>query len=195
MRSILNFVVIALIAFGIYKYLGDDSFENVTVQGDAVAVDAGNFVAEFSISGGFERTLMLFGGGYFKDSNLINPISLSGLNIAAAKSIYAQYPDFHRCSSPGASLAIPRTKNLNLIPADNQVLEELRATIKEHERNFSNGEDRICVSLTGNTLNVLSNEVQGKNSTDDLRIIHRIPPQPFYLITSSERLNCKNLLE
>ena len=195
MKAILKLAVIAVAAFGLYNYFGNGSFENVTVAGEVVAVDAGNFVAEFSISGNFRKTYMIFGGGYFKNKNLINPISLSGLNVADAKNIYTQYPDFHRCSSPGASLAIPKTKHLNLIPADKQVLDELRASIKEYERNFSKGEDRICVSLTGKTLRTRSTEVPGKNSTEDMIMVHHIPPQPFYLITSSQRVNCKNLLD
>ncbi len=195
MKAILKLAVIALGAFGLYNYFSNGSFENVTVTGDAVVVDAGNFISEFSISGEFQKTYMVFGGGYFKNKNLINPISLSGLNIADAKNIYAQFPDFHRCSSPGASLAIPKTKHLNIIPADNQVLDELRASIKEHERNFSKGKERICVSLTGKTLDTQSTEVPGKNSTEDMIIIHQIPRQPFYLITSSARVSCKNLLD
>jgi len=195
MKAILKLAVVAFGAFGLYHYFSSGSFENVSQADDVVAVDAGNFVVEFSISGEFQKTYMVFGGGYFENKNLINPISLSGLNIADAMNIYAQYPDFYRCSSPGASLAIPKTKHLNLIPADKQVLDELRALIKEHERNFSKGEERICVSLTGKTLHTQSTEVAGKNSTEDMIIIHQIPPQPFYLITSGARVNCKNLLD
>ena len=75
MKAILKLAVIALAAFGLYNYFGNGSFENVTVAGEVVAVDAGNFVAEFSISGNFRKTYMIFGGGYFKNKNLINPMS------------------------------------------------------------------------------------------------------------------------
>ena len=79
--------------------------------------------------------------------------------------------------------------------ATKTVLEELKASLRKHESNFSKGEERICVSLTGKTLAAQSTEIVGKNSTEDMKIIHHVPAQAFYLITASERPECKTLLE
>ena len=81
------------------------------------------------------------------------------------------------------------------LPPESVATLDRNTQIKEHERNFSKGKERICVSLTGKTLDTQSTEVPGKNSTEDMIVMHHIPPQPFYLITSSERVNCKNLLD
>ena len=134
---------------------------------------------------------MLFGGGYSKDKSSINPITLFGLGIVDAKNIYARYPDFHRCDSPGAALAQPKVKWLNLIPADKQALNELRESIKKFEDNLGQDGDRVCVSLVGKTLLMKSAKVpimqMDKNG--------KLHPPTYHLIRSSKRINCRDLLD
>ncbi len=206
MNAIFKFIFIVLVVSGLYHYsaqpssepladnsheLGNDSYENIIIDGDTVTVDVVDYVANFWVSGEFQDTYMLFGGSYSGNIRLINPVSLSGIEIVDAKEIYARYPDFHRCKSPGASLAIPKVEYLRLIPADKQALDELKLTIKEYKKNFRNHKDRVCVSLTGKTLDMQSAEVPGIN----IDIKDQLPRQTFHLINSSKRINCKNLLE
>ena len=47
MKAILKLAVMVLVAFSLYNYFSNGSSANVTVAGEQVAVDAGNFVAEF----------------------------------------------------------------------------------------------------------------------------------------------------
>jgi hypothetical protein len=153
-----------------------------------VTVDAGDYDLKFEALREYQKTYMLFGGSYSKDKSSINPITLFGLGIVDAKNIYARYPDFHRCESPGAALAQPKVKWLNLIPADKQALYELRKSLKDHEDNLGQDGDRVCVSLVGNTLRM-------KSKDPVLRFMNGKPYTPTYqLITSSERINCRNLL-
>ena len=191
MNAVFKLIIIVLVVSGLYYYLNDDSHGNITIEGDAVTVDVGDYEAKFSVSGGFQTTYMLFGGRYFKNKKLIGPVSLSGLVIVDAKNIYARYPDFHRCNSPGASLAKPKVEHLNLIPADEQVLDELKLTIQEYKDNLRNHMDRVCVSLIGKTLDMQSAKVPGMN----IDIKDQLPRQTFHLINSSKRINCKYLLD
>ena len=194
MKSLLTLIVIVFAIWGLYSFLNDPT-EHITVASSSVTVDAGDFVAELSVTGEYKKTYMLFGGAYFKNKNLINPIVLSGLGIVDAKRIYARYPDFHRCSSPGASLAQPKVKSLSLIPVDKRAFNELLDSINKHENFFASGDERICVSLSGKTLSPVSTEFVGKNSTEEMRMLFQIPQESFYLINSAEILNCKNLLD
>ena len=156
-----------------------------------VIVDVGDYKAEFLAFLEFQKTYMIFGGGYYQNKNLINPIVLSGLGMVDAKRIYARYPDFYRCASPGAALAQPRVKQLNLIPATQQVLDELRASLEEFEYQLGNDGDRVCVTLVGKTLDMRSAMVPGHTvDTKD-----QLPRQTFQLIHSSQRVDCRSLLD
>ena len=191
MKAVFILVVVVLVALGLYNHFIKDPLKNIVIEDDAVTVDVSDYVAKFSVSREFQETYMIFGGSYLKNKKLINPIWLAGLGIVDAKSIYARYPDFHRCNSPGASLAKPKVEDLNLIPANEEVLDELRESIEEYEDNFADNGDRVCVSLVGKTLNIESAKVPEKN----IDIKDHLPAQAFYLIDSSQRVNCKNLLD
>ena len=191
MKTFLILIVMGLAILGTYAYVTKSSLEHITVKNDAVAVDTGDYIVKFSPSGEFREIYMLFGGEYSNDKLLINPITLFGLEMASAKSIYASYPDFYRCTSPGAELAKPRVEDLNLIPADTSVLYELKETIKEYDDNFASDGDRVCVALIGKALSMQSAEVTGK----DIDIKDRLQPRDFYLVNSSNRVDCKNLLD
>ena len=191
MKAVLALVFIGLATAGSYIYSNSASLENITIDGDTVTVDVGDYEAKFLAFLDFRKTYMLFGGGYFQNKNLINPIVLSGLGIVDAKRIYRRYPDFHRCKSPGAALAQPKVKHLNLIPADHRVLAELKATIAEHKENLGSDGDRVCVSLIGKTLDMRSAIVPGH----DIDIQDQLPRQTFHLIDSSQRVDCRSLLD
>ncbi len=198
MKAFFTLVLVAVVALGVYNYLKDnllyapftaDFPEHITVEGDSVTVDAGDYDLNFEALREYQKTYMLFGGSYSKDKSSINPITLFGLGIVDAKNIYARYPDFHRCESPGAALAQPKVKWLNLIPADKQALYELRKSLKNHKDNLGQDGDRVCVSLVGKTLRM-------KSKDPILYFMNGKPYTPTYqLITSSKRINCRNLLD
>ena len=191
MRTVFILAIMALVASGFYNYFVRNPLKHTTIEKDAVAVDMGEYTVKFSAVKEFRETYMLFGGEYYNDKKLINPIWLSGLGIADAKNIYARYPDFYSCKSPGASLAQPMVIDLDLIPADTRILDELRESIKEYEENFANKGDRVCVALYGKTLEMQSAEVHGQN----IDIKDKLQPRTYRLINSSQRINCKNILD
>ena len=200
MKAFFTLVLIVFVAFGVYNYLNnhllsihfsDDLPKHITVEGDSVTVDAGDYDVRFEALREYQKTYMLFGGGYSKDKSSINPITLFGLGIVDAKNIYARYPDFHRCASPGAALAQPKVKWLNLIPADKQALYELRKSIKEFEDNLGQNGDRVCLSLVGKTLLMKSAKVPVMQMDSN----GKLHPPTYHLISSSKRINCRNLLD
>jgi len=213
MKALIILIALMLAGWGLYNYTAERSegtnvtgsdlamgsgeivlADNITMTGNSVTVDAGNFISELTVIGDYRETYMLFGGEHFENKNLVTPIILSGLGIADAKNIYAQYPDFHMCASPGASLAKPIVEMLSLIPAHKQAFNNLLDSIKKHKKNFASGKERICVSLSGKTLTPDYTEIVGKNSTEQERRLYRIPQGPFHLINSVKLLDCKGLL-
>ena len=193
MKTLLTLIVIVFAIWRLYGFLKDPT-EHITVASSTVTVDAGDFVAELSVTGEYKKTYMIFGGTYFKDKQFIRSISLSGLRIAYAKRIYARYPDFHLCASPGAALAQPKVESLDLIPVDKRAFNELLDSVNKHQENFANGDERICVSLSGKTLSPDYTDIVGKNSTEEMRYLFKIPQGSYYLINSAKILDCKNLL-
>ncbi len=73
MKSLLTFIVIVFEIWRLYSFL-EDPTAHITVASSSVTVDAGDFVAELSVTGDYQKTYMIFGGSYFKNKNLINPI-------------------------------------------------------------------------------------------------------------------------
>ena len=191
MKTFLILIVLILIALGLYYYISDGQSGNVVIEGNEVTVDAGDFQAVFLASDEFSETFMLFGGDYFNTKNLINPVILFGLGIANAKDIYAQYPDFHRCSSAGASLAKEKIEDLNLIPANESVLDGLKAIIEEFKDSLASSGGRVCVTLTGKILDIQTVEIP----EEDIDILDKFPLQDYYLIDSSKSIDCVSLLE
>ncbi len=191
MKAVLALILIGPVVAGSYNSSNSHAMKNISIEGDVVTVDVGDYKAKFLAFLEFQKTYMIFGGGYFQNKNLINPIVLSGIGMVDAKRIYSRYPDFHRCASPGAALAQLKVKQLNLIPANQQVLDELRSSIKESEQNLGNDGDRVCVTLVGKTLDMRSAMVPGH--TIDIK--DQLPLQTFHLIHSSQSVDCKSLLD
>ncbi len=190
MKAVLAWVVIGLIVVGSYSCSSGGSPVQITMETEVVTYDEGDYGEKLLSSEEFQNIYMLFGGESVEHKNLPNPITLAGLEIADAKPIYARYPDFHRCASPGAALAQPKVEHLNLIPADVQVLDELKATLQEYEYNLGSDGDRVCVSLTGEIQVIRSALPEHR-----IGILDRPLRQTYHLIDSSERVYCKSLLD
>ncbi|MDP3963331.1 MAG: hypothetical protein Q8Q39_02435 [bacterium] len=181
----------ALLVFGFYDHFIRDPLNHIAVENNSVTVDAGDYDVKFSYSGDFQETYMIFGGQYYSDENMINPIWLSGLRLTDAKAMYARYPDFYQCKSAGAPVAQQLVTDLNLIPANVGALDELQEAIEAADENLRNNGDRVCVALAGKTLVMQSAEVPGKN----IDIKDQLQPRSFRSVHSSQRINCKDILE
>lgn len=127
-------------------------------------------------------------------SDAFSSISLAELPIRAARSIYASYPDFHLCKSPGAPLAQSSVVDLDIVPAGSGVLKKLRKVLAQHKASIHQGGDRVCVKLEGEVLKLTSAIVREMNEN----IIDRLPPQvhhEYFFVESAELIDAKEALE
>ena len=169
---------------------------------DAVQMDEeGEFVVEVGeLNVHFERiepiseTYMIFGGQYLRHKNAISSVSLSTLSMEDARPIYANYPDFHMCASPGAALAKEAVGHMNIIPANSDVMDSLKEVLSEHRKSLQEGGDRVCVRLEGATLEMTAAIVPKVNED----IIDELPSHAFsdyVLVELAEIVDAQTALE
>ena len=93
----------------------------------------------------------------------------------------------------GAPLAQSKVQQLNLIPIDDQALNELKLTIQEYNDNLAGSGDRVCVGIIGKALEMQSAMVKAAEEETDIK--DDLPPQTYYLVNVSESVDCKALLK
>ncbi len=148
----------------------------------------------FDRTGDFSETYMLFGATDFSRSDLPFEISLSGIKLDKAMSIYERYPDFYKCKSPGAAVAQKALLSLHIIPEDPEVLDILRNAVSQFEKNLRNDGDRIFVELEGEVLkntSVIMRKVNG-DVTDQIPSNMR---RGYYLVKSAKIIEAKIVLK
>jgi hypothetical protein len=133
---------------------------------------------------------MVFGGGHLDHPNAIANVTLAGLSVRHAKPIYRRYPDFHRCASPGASLAKDKIIQLDMVPADGETLAFLKESLEEFDESIRGDGDRVCVELHGTRLTLTSAEIRevGQDVTDTIQMDN------FYLVDAASRVECRQVL-
>ena len=196
MKFFLILLILGLIGAGLYfsgvlkpGSMGKSS--NVTLTESGASVDLADVKVDFSVTEEFSGDYMLFGGSYLSHKNAVVPTVLSGLHMDDVKDIYKDYPDFHKCASPGASLAKPLVLSLDFIPMDSSVLKELKDAINTFHANIKNDGDRVCVSISGNYLQLKKATIKA-NSAD---VTSKYGNLNFRLVDSAEMIDCKNFLE
>lgn len=156
-----------------------------SISGEEVIVPLTKMDVHFKRAGEFSDTYMVFGGGYFNQTDVINKITICGIPIDKAISIYERYPDFDKCESPGAALAQNALIDLNIITVDSEVLNILKNVISQHEKTLERGGDRIFVKLEGETLEMTSVIMRKYNRN----VMDQFPSQMrhgYYLVRSAE---------
>ncbi|NIO28661.1 MAG: hypothetical protein GTO29_08920 [Candidatus Latescibacteria bacterium] len=156
-----------------------------SITTDEVIVKADKLDVHFSRIRSFANTYVIFGGIEMNQSAAISKISLSGLEINIARSIYSRYPDFHMCKSPGAPLAQREVRDLDIVPANSNVMKNLKKTLALHKKSLEPDGKRVCVRLEGEVLKLKSAIVRQLNED----ITSQLPPQvhhDYYLVESAE---------
>lgn len=189
-----NFVLFGVAAIGAsftFSGCGRTSLAVSTSDTDAV-VKTADLEVRFRRTEQWSETYMIFGGLSIDHKNSINNVTLVGLNLDDARRIHSQHPDFHRCSSPGARSAQSMTEQLNLVPSDAGVLEELRAAFADHEASLQNGGERVCVRVEGAALELESVRLRA----DGTDITSQTPFNriDYYLVTFAERVDSATAL-
>ena len=192
MGKIAAVVVLAAVVAGVFFVVSGKESVGVTVAEARVFVETKDLDVEFTRAESISETYMLFGGTAVHHGNAISKITLSGLKMSTARKIHKRYPNFYKCASPGAAMAKPRVKQLDVVPADAKVLEVLEQALNQFNENIRNGGDRICVRITGARLELDTATVRelGEDMTPKLKQ-HK---QHYVLVTDAEKLEAKPLL-
>jgi hypothetical protein len=163
-------------------------------EDDELIVDAGDLDVYFELIEPISETYMVFGGQHVKHNNAVGSVTLATLSMADAILIYDRYPDFHRCSSPGAVQAKKAVNQMNIVAADSDVLEALKAVLSEHNDSIRQGGDRVCVRLDGAVLEMTAAVVRAA----DEDIMDDLPRQArtnFFYVESAEIVDAQSALE
>ena len=171
------------------------SKETARIDDDGdLAVETADFDVYFELLDSFSETYMVFGGGQSRHKNSFSKITLSTISMEDVRPIYADYPDFHKCSSPGASLAKEAVGQMNIVPADSSVLNSLEEVLSEHEASFKDGGDRVSVYLEGHMLELTSVIVRkvDEDITDKLPKHSR---ENYFLVESVEIVDTQEAIE
>lgn len=189
-RIIVYFLPVVLLISG----CSQSSQPGPSIRGEQVIVATSTTDVHFQRVAYFSGTYMIFGGGDFSHADLIARLSISGIPLDKAISIYERYPDFYRCKSPGAALAQNSLIDLDIIPADPEVADIVKDAISQFETRFKNDGDRIFVRLEGEALEMTSAIVREWNED----VMDQYPAQMrdgYYLVTSAEVIEARVVFE
>ncbi|MCP3914767.1 MAG: hypothetical protein GY711_04305 [bacterium] len=163
-----------------------------TVTASEVQVSTSKMDVTLDRKQSFDDTYMIFGGMPTNRDDMFTKITVVGLSMDDARPIYSRYPDFHTCKSAGASLAQQATKQMDIVPASDEVLEQLNETLAAHEESLRSGGDRVCVKLDGDVLQLAS------ATAADQDITGQLPPQlmhDYFLVQSAKIVDAKSALD
>ncbi len=178
---------------GIIFLLANCGESGPTITDNEVIVKTGSMDVHFSRGKLFAQTYLIFGGIEMKQSDAIAKISLSGLELSTARFIYSRYPDFYACKSPGAPLAQKAIRQVEIVPADSKVMDDLRKTLADHQASLQESGKRVCVRLEGEVLK-LESAVIRENNQD---VTNELPPQmhhEYYFVKSAEMIDAQEAL-
>jgi len=196
----LIYVVTIIAAMAIAASCGQDSTtidednEPYVEEDNELYVEAGDFDVYFKLVEPFSETFMLFGGDPVTHKGAFNNFWLAGISMEDAPPIYAKYPDFYRCASPGAARAKKALKTMNIVTADSYVLAALNEAVAELNNRIGRGGDRVAVRLEGVTLEMTAAVV--RQADED--IMDQLPKQArsnYFLVESVEMVEAQAELE
>ncbi len=182
-----------ILILGIIFLLANCGESGPTITDNEVIVKTGSMDVHFSRGKLFAQTYLIFGGIEMKQSDAIAKISLSGLELSTARFIYSRYPDFYACKSPGAPLAQKAIRQVEIVPADSKVMDDLRKTLADHQASLQESGKRVCVRLEGEVLK-LESAVIRENNQD---VTNELPPQmhhEYYFVKSAEMIDAQEAL-
>lgn len=119
------------------------------VEGRAVVRTSDGVETRFTRVGALDETWMLFGGDATQRRGSLTHATTSGLPIRHARVIAARYPDFHRCSSPGAAQAKNFIENVAFVATDRAARDTLGEALALFQERLGQNGDRTCVRVKG----------------------------------------------
>jgi hypothetical protein len=194
MGRLIAFVLLAAAGYILVSYVGL-SPSNVHMDGEMVVVDVDQVEGRFYSGAPFSDTYMVFGGHGQRLRNSVTDALIAGLPIQDARMISSSYPDFHRCSSPGADTAKQLIQDLSFVARNRGVAKTLAKAVKLHGERIRGSGERTCVSVSGQRLSLAS--VKLKEPPIDITgdVAPMYAKTDIYLADDAEIEDCAALLE
>jgi hypothetical protein len=184
-------LIIGVVGFVVMNR-GDST--NVTVATGEITVHMKDLDVCFTRDDRFSSTYMLFGGDHMTDKRMIIPLFISGVDAEDGKDIAVQYPDFWMCKSPGASRAQSCCMQLNLVPSNADITEDIKDTIANFKESLGDEEDRVCIKLQGDILRLKSVIFVEQNEDITSQLARQFESMDCRFITRAEQVGWKQVL-
>jgi hypothetical protein len=162
MGRLLAIVLFLLAGYGLVNAI--DPGAAVRIEGRNVIVRTDDFEARFARLAPFSDSYMVFGGLNDQPKNSLTHATVATLAMRHAEAIHQRYPDFHRCSSPGAAQAKRWIEQMDFIGANRRTRKALVDVIDRHERSLRSGGDRVCLRVSGAELALESLKLRADGS-------------------------------
>jgi hypothetical protein len=183
-----------LIVAAIFTWFGqNDVTVETTEMGTVKYTD--DFKVYLTQTENIVESFMIFGGHLDKKlHNSISDYSFGALEINEAAAIKRNYPNFHLCKSPGATIAQRKIQTLSLIAENQEASDILEDTVALHDERLYEGGARVCVELRGyqvepTTILLKENDMDISND-----IIPSLRNMAFYLISGAEIRECQTIM-
>ncbi|MAG30931.1 MAG: hypothetical protein CL908_08585 [Deltaproteobacteria bacterium] len=164
------------------------------IDGRTVLRTANQIEGRFTRLGVVEETYMLFGGDGQQRRNQLTHATLAGLPIRHARAIAQQYPDFHRCKSPGAPQAQRLTESMNLVAANRSTRGTLIEALDLFEERLQSGGDRTCLRVRGSELVLDSVRIPEEDRDISSDVVPALSRSRFLLAEDARIEDCLPLL-
>lgn len=192
MRLSITAFVIVIAVFWLNHH-GNDVTVETTAMGTIKYTD--DFKVHLTQTESVFDTFMIFGGHHDKRlQNSISDYSFGMLAIEEAAAIKRDHPDFHRCDSPGASIAKQKIRNLSLIAENEEAADILEETIALHDERLRENGERTCVELRGYKVEPSTILLKDNDMDISKDIIPSLRNISFYLINGAEIRDCQSII-
>ena len=159
-------------------------------EGRSLRIRTDDFEARFFRGSPFSGGAMLFGGLGDEAPNAFWNAHMAWIDLAEARWLMQEYPDFHRCSSPGADHAKRMIQDHALIAANGRVRATLQDAVLQHEAAVRSGGDRICLQFAGEDLELEDAKLQMTGQSLDTRIMKAFEKTRFRFVTDARIVDC-----
>lgn len=166
------------------------------MEGREVVREVDRVTARFTKVGSLDESYMLFGGDAAQRSNQINHATVAGLATHHARFIAERYPDFHMCSSPGASQAKRLIEPMSIVATNRAAVSELQRALELFEERLQSGGERTCVHVVGAPMTLDSVHLDLGETREDItgEFAAMAEQAAFVLAESVEIEDCQTLL-
>ena len=119
------------------------------VEGREVVSEMWDFEVRYTKADPVHDSYMIFGGDAKQRRNQFGHATVAALPIADARQIASRFPDFHRCKSPGARVAMDLIEQHAFIAADRSTRSALVEAVELHEERLYGDGQRTCFTVIG----------------------------------------------